>query len=64
MATNEERFDTTRKFEGVKYKRWPDNPNSPIEQSMAECTCGRLWNKHEFAHGYCPLGPLKPGELR
>lgn len=51
---NTNRWDTTRKFEGVKYKRWPDLARSPIDQSMCECICGARWNQHEFAHGYCP----------
>lgn len=48
------KFIETQTFQGVQYPRWPDNPRSPIDTSMVQCVCGRLWNMHEAVRGYCP----------
>lgn len=48
------KFIEGSKFDGVKYKRWPDSPNSPIDVSMVMCVCGAWWKYHRFSDGACP----------
>lgn len=47
-------FDTTRTFRGASIKAWRSAGGTLYTRSMGVCECGRRWNEHEFAHGYCP----------
>jgi len=48
-------FDTTRTFVGAPIKAWRSSVTDTLyTRSMGTCECGRLWNEHEAAYGYCP----------
>lgn len=55
MTLDPKRWRADSKFTHKMIPRWEHRPEGPFMESMVECTCGALWNEHEFSTGACPV---------